>query len=214
MYSQRDPKWAKEKLGSGTDTIGQSGCKLTSFCNLGKEKEWFDYTPQSLNKLMVKEKLYTNGLLIADSVVAKYFGLTYEKTTKDPGLVCIAETNKYAPKVPQHFILWEKGMMLDPLDLDPKWRKSTYPIVSYRVFKKPVAPKPEVNPTTSIPVMGETTTTAIPVVVVLKAPEIAQEPIEEEPVQIPVRIEKTKLEQIIDLIVKWLKSWKERGSKI
>lgn len=176
FYSQKDPKWAKEKLGSGPDTIGQSGCKNTSFCNLGKEMEWFDYTPQSLNRLMIKEKLYTDGLLIADAVIAKYFGLTTERVKKDPGIVCIAETNYYSKKdkngkeigVPQHFFAYEKGMILDPLDPDPKWKKNPYPLVSFRVFKKYKDP----GIATSIPVMGETTTTAVPVQNAPNSPKI------------------------------------------
>jgi hypothetical protein len=62
--------------------------------------------------------------------------MTYERTTTNPGITCIAETNHYAPSVPQHFyILLEDGNILDPLDLNPRPKKNPYNIVSYRVFK-------------------------------------------------------------------------------
>lgn len=135
-YSQHTPGYEKIKLGSCTDTLWQSACFLTSFCNLGLELEWFSYTPVAMNKLFTREKLWGGGCLLVCPTVAKYFGLTYAKLTKDPGTICIAETNKYAPKVPQHFFVYEKGMILDPLDQTPAWKPNKYPIVSYRVFKK------------------------------------------------------------------------------
>lgn len=191
MYSQKDPKWAKERLGSGPDTIGQSGCKLSSFCNLGKEMQWFDYTPQSLNKLMIKERLYTNGLLIADSILAKYFGLTTEKVKKDPGVLCIAETNYYANKgVPQHFFLYEKGDRVDPLDLEPNFEKNTYPIVSYRVFKKIVTTPPVVE------VVPPKVEDIIPV-----PPKV------EEPTPIEVEQKEPETKTVLQLILEFLINW-------
>ncbi len=144
-YSQHTPGYEKIKLGTCADSLWQSACFLTSFCNLGKEQEWFDIHPVSMNKLFIQNKLFANGCGLVAGAVAKHFGLTYERLSKDPGVICIAETNKYAAiGVPQHFFVYEKGMILDPLDPPEKiqWKKNTYPVVSYRVFKRPVAPKP------------------------------------------------------------------------
>lgn len=149
-YSQHTPGYDKIKLGTCPDTLWQSACFLTSFCNLGRELEWFDYSPVSMNKLFISEKLWSGGCLLVCPTVAKHFGLTYEKLVKDPGTICIAETNKYAPKVPQHFFLYENGMIIDPLDPKPEWKKNTYPIVSYRVFKKIKTVTPEPKPAESV----------------------------------------------------------------
>lgn len=128
IYSQRDLRWANEKLGTCTDTIGKSGCKITclaSFC--GK-------TPTEVNSIIP----YVNGCLTNDETAAKALGLYFGgKSTTKPDHDCIAETNHYKSKgVPQHFfILLADGTCVDPLDLDPKPKKNPYNIVSYRLFK-------------------------------------------------------------------------------
>lgn len=201
-YSQHTPGYKAIKLGTCNDSLWQSGCFLTSFCNIGKELEWFDYTPIAMNKLFIKEKLFSNGCLLVCPTVAKHFGLTYQKVTKDPGILCIAETNKYAPSVPQHFFAYEKGMILDPLDADPKWKKNPYPLVSFRVFKKYKDP----GIATQIPVMGETTTTTIPVVPTPQ--EITPEP---PVVQEPTPVKEMNLKEAILALLKYIfgRGWKK-----
>lgn len=161
-YSQHTPGYNDKKnpamrLGTCTDTLWQSACFLTSFCNLGKELEWFDINPVTMNKLFIANKLFANGCGLVASAVAKHFGLTYEKLLNDPDVICIAETNKYASiGVPQHFFVYEKGMILDPLDPPEtiKWKQNTYPLVSFRVFKKPKVQETQTNePVTEAPVV-------------------------------------------------------------
>ena len=162
-YSQHTPGYNDRKnpamfLGTCADTLWQSACFLTSFCNLGKELEWFDYNPVTMNKLFITNKLFANGCMLVCQTVAKHFGLTYEKFTSDPGVICIAETNKYAPKVPQHFFVYEKGMIIDPLDPPEtiKWKPNTYPLVSFRVFKKPKVQETQTpEPVTEAPVIPD-----------------------------------------------------------
>lgn len=149
FYSQ---KAYKDQLGNCRDTIAQSGCFITSFCNLGKELEWFDYTPPAINKLFTRENLYGGSCLLVAPAVAKYFGLTYEKVYTDPGVLCIAETDNYKKYgVPQHFFLYEKGRRVDPLDNPPSWEPNTYHVVSYRAFKKTNQPIPiDMKPTKAL----------------------------------------------------------------
>ena len=136
MYSQKDPKWKDIKLGSCKDTIGQSGCFITSFCNLLNDGT----TPKKLNTYLKDKSLYESGCMFNASHTAQYFRMTYEKTTKKPDIDCIFETDHYKSKgVPQHFCLIRPdGKIIDPLDLYPDWKDNPYKIISYRVFKKEI----------------------------------------------------------------------------
>ena len=128
-YSQKDPKWASEQLGTCKgETIGKSGCKITclaSFC--GK-------TPSEANKIIP----YVSGCLTNDETAAKALGLAFlGKSSVKPDFDCVAETDHYKSRgVPQHFfILLTDGRCVDPLDLNPAPKKNPYKIVSYRLFK-------------------------------------------------------------------------------
>lgn len=128
-YSQKDPKWASEQLGTCKgETIGRSGCKITclaSFC--GK-------TPSEVNKIIP----YVSGCLTNDETAAKALGLTFlGKSSVKPDFECLAETDHYKRRgVLQHFfILLADGRCVDPLDLNPIPKKNPYKIVSYRLFK-------------------------------------------------------------------------------
>jgi lysozyme len=135
-YSQKDPRWANEKLGTCNDTIGKSGCKvacLASFAGI---------TPSEANKRIP----YQSGCLTEDVSAAKALGLEFNgRVTVKPSYECIAETDHYKPNgVPQHFfILLADGTIADPLDLDPKPKKNPYKIVSYRLFKRKIISNPE-----------------------------------------------------------------------
>ncbi|HCW06220.1 MAG TPA: hypothetical protein DGG95_02520 [Cytophagales bacterium] len=139
MYSQKN---YPQKLGTCSCTIKSDGCFLTSYCNLLHEFGT-EITPPEFNKIAFPK----GGCLANASYWAKLYNLSYEKVFKDPGTLCIIETNFYANKgVPQHFCLFKKGMRVDPLDLDPNWELNTYPVVSYRVFKTmQETPKPMQN---------------------------------------------------------------------
>ena len=129
LLSQKDPKWAKQKLGACNDTIAQSGCKITSFGMLA------GITPDVVNKTIT----YTNGCLTIDEKNAKELGLEYlGRTTVKPNYICIAETDHWKKVgVPQHFfIVRPDGMIADPLDYPCNWKKNPYKIVSYRLIKE------------------------------------------------------------------------------
>lgn len=127
LQSQKDPRWAKQTIGTCKDTFAQSGCKITCLASIA------GITPLEVNKKIT----YTNGCLTVDERNAKELGLEYAgRTIKKPQEICIAETNKYAPKVPQHFFIYnpQTDEMADPLTYPCVWKKNKYPIVSYRLI--------------------------------------------------------------------------------
>jgi hypothetical protein len=132
-YSQKS--YPNVKLGNSNDTIANSGCFIVSISNL-LEYYGRGLTPPEVNEIGKKCGAF-NGALLTAGTLAKALNLSYEKTTKAPVDVCIAETDHYKSKgVPQHFFLHcplESGR-IDPLNLNPKWEHNTYKIVSYRIF--------------------------------------------------------------------------------
>jgi len=130
FYSQKDPRWANFPLGTSKDTIGQSGCKITSLGNM------LGITPDEVDDIMVDQNAYVGFCLSEDRSTAKALGLNYlGRTIDEPNGVCIAETDAFVNfGVKQHFFLFDKGMIVDPLDNNPDWRQNTYHIVSYRLF--------------------------------------------------------------------------------
>lgn len=130
-YSQIDPRWKNIKLGTCSDTIGQSGCKITCLGMLSGK------TPEEVNKIMP----YVNGCLTDDATAAEALGLEFQGRVKVAPVGfgwCIAETNHYAKEgVPQHFFVYDADtkIRVDPLDLNPVPEVNNYNIVSYRLFK-------------------------------------------------------------------------------
>lgn len=128
-YSQKDPRWAGNKLGSCATTIGKDGCKVTCYAMFdGRSPEFINLTLSSNNG-------YHQGCLTVDELDCKILGLEYHgKSSSQPDYPCIAETDRFKPA--QHFfVVREDGMILDPLDLNPGWKPNPYHIVSYRLIK-------------------------------------------------------------------------------
>ena len=68
IYSQKDARWASDKLGNTSDTMGGEGCLVTAtsmaLTNLG-----FQSNPKDLNQRLTKTKSYTpRGWLIWDGI--------------------------------------------------------------------------------------------------------------------------------------------------
>ena len=142
VLSQRDPKWAKIKLGKCGCTLGSHGCAVTCVAMLAGT------TPDKVN---AKKPFVGSCMDIIDwAKAAKLFNLNYSpvrnKVVKYP---CIAEVKLGKG---QHFIVLDGKNQLDP------WTGKVtkgYKIVSYRnvtqrpitkVVKKVVQPTPKVAP--------------------------------------------------------------------
>lgn len=124
---QNDPRWRNIQLGSCPgETIGRSGCLITCYAMLSGK------TPPEVNSILTQKNGYQMGCLVYQSRACELLDLTNGGTTKLPQVTpCIAETNHFAPKVPQHFFIWlGDGTILDPLD--GKKKTNPYKIVSYR----------------------------------------------------------------------------------
>lgn len=148
--SQRDKKWAKDQLGTCKDTIGQSGCKITTETNLARVLGTRDTTPDKLNKWCTQNHGYVSGCMLVAPKSAEYLGLKYlgrfASATGIKERYVEAETDHYKKMgVPQHFFLLDlkTGLRADPLDLVPTWETNNYRIVSYRVYE-PLPNAPEI----------------------------------------------------------------------
>ena len=144
VLSQRDPKWAKQKLGKCGCTLGSHGCAVTSVAMIAGT------TPDKVN---AKKPFVGKCMDIIDwSIAAKQWKLNYSpvrnKVVKYP---CIAEVKLGKG---QHFIVLDGKNQLDP------WTGKVtkgYKIISYRnITQRPVkkvvtpivTPTPKVTPVT------------------------------------------------------------------
>ena len=109
--SQSDPRWSSVKLGSGSLNIGSHGCVVTCLAMLAGT------TPDVVNAQLLARNGFTNGDLVNWPVAADVFGLPYEATrTIARFYPCVAETEHYAPKYPQHFfVVLADGRQVDPM---------------------------------------------------------------------------------------------------
>lgn len=62
LYSQRDIRWAKEKIGNTNSTIGQYGCTITCIAMLA------EITPSEVNKRMTRVGGYLRDLVIWEKI--------------------------------------------------------------------------------------------------------------------------------------------------
>ena len=72
LFSQRDPLWKADKLGTSTSTLGSFGCLVTCAASMLR---YFgnDTDPGRLNKLLTDKGLYYNGnLFVFDSLDALF----------------------------------------------------------------------------------------------------------------------------------------------
>jgi len=68
IYAQKDPRWAADRLGATSDTMGGEGCLVTAasmaLTNLG-----FQTSPKDLNQRLAQTQSYTSkGWLIWDGI--------------------------------------------------------------------------------------------------------------------------------------------------
>lgn len=65
-FMQKDPEWAKDKLGSSGDTMASSGCLVTALASgldMQAKAKGIDFyiTPKSLNQVLTASGAYTDG---------------------------------------------------------------------------------------------------------------------------------------------------------
>lgn len=137
-YSQKDLRWANVLLGECKKIkLKQAGCFVVSLSMLT------GIPPNKVNGLLVYEggfspNKYGVKCLINSPRAAQILGLQYDgRSWARPSHTCIAETSHYHHQgVPQHFFIYRNdGKIIDPLDKNPKPKKSPYHIKSYRLFK-------------------------------------------------------------------------------
>jgi len=143
FYSQRDPKWASDPLGTCRTTIGDKGCALTSAAMLLRAAGATDVTPKTLNRWLTENQGYLKGCEIIWKRVADYDGaqglewvgtgsLTTPENLKrmlDQGMLVIAFSRRFK----QHWVVirgyegkgnqWSDFWYWDPYDLTPVKRK-------------------------------------------------------------------------------------------
>lgn len=137
FYSQKDLRWNSKKIGLSNISFGEAGCLLTSLANhdailhggIGR-------TPlQIMDIFMTAGAIDPNGMTTVE-VGVKALNMKYLYSKKKPTIICLAETDCFFPKVPQHFFLLDPktSKIIDPLDLMPDWKEkpTKYNIVSFR----------------------------------------------------------------------------------
>jgi len=136
LYSQRDKRWAKIKIGTCNSNIARSGCLITILASL------FDYTPPKVNDLLLMYNGYLGGCLVKWAVAEKLFNFEYLGTgSKSPQFYPVIAHVKQG--LVGHFILmYNKSEFYDPFYGDVvSLRFRQYKIIDYRYIRIPVDPQ-------------------------------------------------------------------------
>lgn len=138
ILSQQDKRWANDKIGSSSRTIGHDGCALTSFCNMVNALLGSGFTPdffahdaacftadglsiwwklcEKVNKALGKPCIRFTGTENGENDVRLIQAL------KDPKKAAIVQVNSGA-----HFeLLWHKDIFGRLLAADPWTGKVSY----------------------------------------------------------------------------------------
>ena len=84
IFSQKDPRWAADRLGKTSDTMGSDGCLVTA-TSMALNNLGFQTNPKDLNQRLTSTDSYTDkGWLIWDGIrrvtegraVATYYDLS------------------------------------------------------------------------------------------------------------------------------------------
>ena len=144
-YSQKNPRWGSQQLGTCATSIAGAGCFITSLANLSRTELTDpkgvvrEAHPGIVDWVATTRGLYANGCLVRSKQFAEMLGLEYNGKSKHrPDYPCIAETDHYKNKgFRQHFfVIFPNGNIIDPLDKMPEEKPNPYHIVNYRLFKK------------------------------------------------------------------------------
>ncbi len=132
IYSQRDPKWGKDKMGNSGLKLEDYGCLCTSIAMLDGR------TPKEINKILSQGGAYNSNGILDHNKASSLLGLNFEGHSSTPQYFpIIAEVDMSpSPGKQQHFVIQESPeSILDPWTGTRRSHK-TYPIISYRLYKK------------------------------------------------------------------------------
>ncbi len=148
VLSQRDPRWAKKKLGFSTLTIGGYGCTLTCLTMLINQFSKIQYTPNEVNDKLKKVNAFTGALLIWSRVPIAFPFLKFNKRAynynnlevalyvyvkKTPVMV---EVNGAKIGAPKHWVLFIGGGKMNDPWTGKQSSTNTYPLTGYSLFEK------------------------------------------------------------------------------
>lgn len=131
LYSQRDVKW-KGYLGNSKTDFNNYGCKCTSFAIIDGR------TPREMNDLFVAKGAFSGDFFL-DQKCADALGWTFlgVKTKPEGNAVIIEVDMSPSPGKQQHFVVHDGNLIIDPWT-GTRRDNSTYPIINYRCFNKPL----------------------------------------------------------------------------
>lgn len=131
VYSQRDLKWAGDKLGTSATTIGGYGCLMTDVASMLTDAG-YKFTPQELNAWLIQNGGYTNGNLLVYAAidklgVVKFYNLIdcanipapvaqFDALVKQGDFVIVkVDFNPKTMQVEEHWVRYlGDGKMMDP----------------------------------------------------------------------------------------------------
>jgi len=130
LYSQRNKKWRKNRLGTCDTNIGDSGCLITILAVLSNK------TPLEVNNLLLLNNGYFAGCLVNWKVCSKILDFEYLGSGKSAPVFypCIAEV-KFGSR--SHFVLmYDSVRFFDPWHGDIESLSNRYKkIVGYRYIR-------------------------------------------------------------------------------
>jgi hypothetical protein len=142
FFSQRDPRWANNRLGTCSTTIGQQGCVITSIAMAGA-RSVYNFNPATLNTYLTNNSGYASGCLVVWSAPAKIDGsggFTYIgtgtvgsaanlKSVTNLNRFAVARSYRFSPHYVTIIGYYNQGtylsdfVYLDPWDLSATFRR-------------------------------------------------------------------------------------------
>lgn len=175
-FSQRDPRWANEKLGTSSLTIGEAGCAVSALATVLKYYN-FDTDPSRLNKLCIEKGVYLDRNLmkwwdinkldefvkLTDWIDCPTTSAPIKKVDDELNagrpIICWVDGNPNQPGNQQHFIViigkTDDNHYLaydmwypdeDAIFFDVRYGEPSRGILGMRLINGPVPQPPEVKP--------------------------------------------------------------------
>jgi len=138
-FRQADPRWHDDPLGDTSDTLGQTGCAVTSAAMVLKSYG-IDTDPQRLNGYLTKHQGYEgSGYIVWEKAaelgqgsiekayedLPSYWGIDWQLMRRNPVIV-----RMHLPGGGTHFVVIAGKRGFDYLIMDPGagWKRGLYPL--------------------------------------------------------------------------------------